>query len=426
MRRPQVGGLVQNAGALILSGAGSGAIGLVFWAAATHLTTAEFVGRTSAEIAILTLLAALAQLSFGATFERFIPVAGDQTRSFVVRAYVLCASVALLISLMYVLLGLGHSFLPSSFAWRLLFVVSVILWTIFSLQDSVLVGLRSARWVPVENILYSLAKLALLPLFIAMTPSQGIFVSWMFPVAFVIVVINWYLFKTRIPQHQLKSGSSEKLPSTRQLIILSGARYAMVLISTVTASITTLIVINRLGAIANAAYYIPAQIAGGATLVINGMMRSFVVEASTEPHNLGRYARTTLRTSVILLTPALVIGVVFAPQILEIFGRSYANQGTTLLRMMLLALPAAGVTYFYSAFAWLDQRVWWFAIRETASAVVFFAILLTLLGHFGILAIGIASLIESGVQGFFFLPNLIKRYRAAVHGSVVPGTSTSA
>jgi len=425
MSRPRFGGLVQNAAALIISGIGSGVIGLVFWAAATHLTTTQFVGRTSAEIAILTLLGALAQLSFGATFERFIPVAGDQTRRFVAGAYVLCAFVALLISAAYEMLGLGHNFIPPGFGWQLLFVVSVVLWTIFSLQDSVLVGLRATRWVPVENILYSLAKLALLPLFIAITASQGIFVVWMFPVVFAIVAVNWYLFTRRIPQHQLRSTWSEKLPSMRQLIALSGARYAMILVNIATASITTLIVINRLGALANAHYYIPAQIAGGATLVINGITRSFIVEASSEPDNLGHYARTTLRTTVALLTPALIIGIVFAPQILDIFGSGYASHGATLLRMMLLALPASAVTYFYSAFAWLDQRVWWFAIRETVSALMFFGVLLALLGHFGILAIGIASLIESGIQGFFFLPILVRRYRVAVRGNVAPGSGAS-
>jgi O-antigen/teichoic acid export membrane protein len=425
MSRFRDAGLVQNAGALVLSGAASGIIGLGFWGAAAHLTSATFVGRTSAEIAIMTLLAALAQLSFGATFERFIPVAGDQTRNFVVNAYALCAVTALVISVVYELIGLGHSFLPASFMWRLFFVASVILWTIFSLQDAVLVGLRSTRWVPLENIFYSFAKLAILPLFISVTASQGIFVAWVFPLAFLIIAVNWYLFRIRIPRHHLQGGSSGALPSMRKLLVLTGARYAMILINIATASITTLIVIDRLGAVANADYFIPAQIAGGATLVLNGLSRSFIVEAATEPDKIGRYARTTVRTGLVLLTPAIIVGVAFANQILDVFGHSYADHGTTLLRLMMLAIPASAVTYFYSSFAWIDQRLWWFAIRETSSAVVFFVVLLTFLGHFGILAIGIASLVESGVQGVFFLPKLMKRYRAAISGTVAPGASTT-
>jgi O-antigen/teichoic acid export membrane protein len=188
------------------------------------------------------------------------------------------------------------------------------------------------------------------------------------------------------------------------------------LVTVLTSSITTLVVIDRLGAVANAHYYIPAQISGGAVLALGAIMRSFLVEAASEPSALRHLVRTTLRATVVLILPAMVFGLVFAPQILDIFGRSYSDQGTTLLRMLLLSLPAIAITSFYATFAWLDRHVWWFAIREVVSAIIFFSVFLALLRHFGILAIGIGSLIESGVQGFFFLPILIKRYRLAVNG----------
>jgi O-antigen/teichoic acid export membrane protein len=179
-------------------------------------------------------------------------------------------------------------------------------------------------------------------------------------------------------------------------------------------TIVTLIVIDRLGAVASAQYYIPAQIAGGATLLLGSIMRSFVVEASSEPDKLRQFAKVTLRTTTVLLVPSVVIGVIVAPLLLGIFGHNYSQHGTTLLRMLLLSLPAIAVTTFYSSFAWIDKQVWWFAIRQVASALIFFGVMLALIGHFGILAIGIASLVESGVQGVFFLPILIRRYRQAV------------
>jgi O-antigen/teichoic acid export membrane protein len=412
--------------ALVVSGAGSAVIGLVFWGFATHLVSAATIGRTSAEIAAMTLLAQLSQLSFGSIFERFLPVAGDQTRAFVTRAYTVCVSVALIIAIAYVSSGLGHSFLATLFVWRALFVVAVILWTIFSLQDSVLVGLRATRWVPVENILYSLAKLALLPLLIIATASEGIFIAWLIPVVVMIIVVNWYLFRRRIPSHVALNLSSEGLPSTHELILLAGGQYASLILNVLSGSIVTLIVIDRLGAVTSAHYYIPAQIAGGASILLWSITRSFTVEASTEPDRLRHFARVTLRTMVVALVPTVVIGFIIAPELLGIFGRNYAAQGTTLLRMLLLALPAIAVTSFYCSFALLDKRVWLFAIREFASAVIFFAVFLALIGHFGILSIGIAAMVESGVQGIFFLPILIKRYRQAVDIPVAESGSTTA
>jgi O-antigen/teichoic acid export membrane protein len=411
MRRPKVGRLVQNAIALIISGAGSGAIGIVFWAVAAHSATAATIGRTSAEIAAMILLATLAQLSFGSSFERFLPVAGAKTKTFVKRAYVMCTTLGLVVAIAYVALGFSHSFIPKAFGWRALFVVAVVMWTVFSLQDSVLIGLRASKWVPVENILYSVVKLALIPAFIVASRSQGVLLAWIAPVAVMIIVVNWYLFRKRIPEHEATSTASEALPSVRELISLTGAQYATLLITIATSSIVTLVVINRLGAVASAHYYLPAQIMNGVALSIWSIDRSFLVEASTDRHDLRRHARSALRTGIFILGASIILGEILAPEILRIFGAGYAASGTTLLRLLLLGLPGTAVTAFYSSFAWIDRRVWILTVREVVATMVLFGLIFVFIGHFGILAIGIASAIESGVQGVLFLPILIKRYR---------------
>ena len=411
MRRPSVGSLMQNAVALIISGGGSAVVGVVFWGVAAHVGSTAVVGRTTAEIAAMTLLASLAQLSFGSSFERFLPIAGERTRSFVTRAYATCVSLALIIAIAYVSMGLGERFISPSFVWRALFVVAVVLWTIFALQDSVLVGLRATRWVPVENILYGLVKLAILPTFIMLSAREGIFIAWMTPVVVMVILVNWYLFVKRIPEHESLNPPSESLPSMRELVVLTGAQYASLLIGVLSSSVVILIVIQRLGAVANAYYYMPAQISSGVGLFLVSIDRSFLVEASSEPQNLRHHARVTLRAGIVVLVPSVVIGVIFAPEMLRIFGATYATHGTTLLRMLLLALPGSAITWFYASFAWIDRRVLWMVVRELVSTAVYFILIFTLIGHFGILAIGIASLVSSGLQGIFFLPILIRRYR---------------
>jgi O-antigen/teichoic acid export membrane protein len=407
----RAGRLVRNAVNLIISGAGSAAFGLAFWGVAAHVAQPKTIGRTSAELAAMTLLATLAQLSFGSTFERFLPVAGEQTRLMVTRAYVLCVSIALVLAIVYVTSGLAHTFLPTSFVWRALFVGAVVCWTIFALQDSVLVGLRATRWVPVENILYSIAKLALIPAFMLVTAQQDILLAWLTPVIPVLIVVNWYLFAKRIPEHMAMNSSSEKLPSIRLLISLTIAQYSTLLVTVLSGSVVTLIVIDRLGAVASAHYYLPAQIAGGVAAALWSIDRSFLVEASSEPDALRRHARVALRAGLVVLTASVVLGEILAPEILGVFGRTYAADGTTLLRMFLLSLPGSAITVFYSSFAWIDKRVWILTIREIVSSVVYFAVIFLLIGHFGILAIGIASLVQSGLQGILFLPLIIRRYR---------------
>ena len=79
--------------------------------------------------------------------------------------------------------------------------------------------------------------------------------------------------------------------------------------------------------------------------------------------------------------------------------------------MLLLSLPMSAVSIFYGAFAWLDRRVWWMSLRDLISGVIYFAVLFAMIGRHGILAIGYASLVTSALQGVFFLPVAIRRYR---------------
>jgi O-antigen/teichoic acid export membrane protein len=395
----------------MISAGGSAGLGVAFWAVAAHLATPAAVGRTSAEIAAMILLASLANLSFGTIFERFLPVAGTQTRGFILRAYAMCVVFAFVATSIYAFSGMARSFLPPSFLWRSLFILAVVLWTIFALQDSALIGLRASKWVPVENIIFALIKLALLPLLIATSPHQGIFLAWSAPVILTLIVVNWYLFTKRIPEHEATESPMESLPRAKELVLLAGAQYATLLFSVLTPSIVTLIVVERLGAVANAHYYLPALIAASVSIFLLSVFRSFVVEAASEPHRMRHHTNMAIGAMTTVLVPCVLVGVIFAPLILRLFGAGYAEHSTTLLRMLLLSLPLSAVSIFYSAFAWLDRHVWWMALRDLISAVIYFGIVFWLLGRIGIVSIGIASLVSSTLQGIFFLPISIRRYR---------------
>lgn len=424
-KRPRVGGLVENALALMFSSSGTALLGVAFWGIAAHIASPKTIGRASAEIAAMTLLATLAQLSFGPIFERFLPVAGNRTRTFVARAYAMSLSFALAAAIGYQVIGFGHKFIPSTRAGQALFVIAVVLWTIFILQDWVLTSLRATRWVPVENILFALAKLALLPVLVAITVTQGIFLAWTIPVVVAVVAVSRYLFRISIPAHEERNPSSESLPAARQIVLLAFAQYAQLLVSTFTTTFVPLIVIQRLGAVANAHYYLPALISTGVASLLWNLEASYLVEASSEPSALRHHANQTIFVAIAVLVPSITVGEIFAPDILRIFGATYSTHGTTLLRLLLLCLPGTAVTAFYSAFAWLDRRVWWLAGRQFVGAAIYFGLLFALIGHFGILAIGIALLCSTGLQGILFLPVSIRRYRGIGKSEIVQDSSGS-
>jgi O-antigen/teichoic acid export membrane protein len=363
------------------------------------------------ELSAMSLLAGLASLSLGSTFVRFLPVSGDQTRQLVARSYGACTSLALVLTVVYVAAGFGHRFLPTALGWRALFVVVVVFWVIFVLQDAALTGLRATKWVPVENTLFGLAKLALLPLFVILFPKQGIFLAWSAPVFFAVALVTRYLFRTRIPEHEAANRGRSLLPSGKEIASILAAQSATELVAITSGLLMPLIVISRLGASANGHFYLPWTITVSLSLLISNVLSSFLVEAAHDPRTMRLHVDRTVRLTLLILVPGVTVGVTLAPYMLRIFGATYAEHGVTLLRLLFLAVPGSAVTSFFTSFLWLERRMLVLTCRQVADAVVFLGATLLLIGHFGLLAVGIASLVTEALQAVIFLPGAIGRYR---------------
>ncbi len=207
----------------------------------------------------------------------------------------------------------------------------------------------------------------------------------------------------------------DKLPSNRRLIGLAGAQYTTLLTSVALTSVASLVIIDKLGATVNAYYFIAAQLAWGPSLLADGLGRSFLVELSHQSHRARHHSHVAFGALSALIVPSMVGGYFLAPGLLGLFGHAYAVHATTLMRLMLLSLPGYGVNVVFAVYAWYDQRVWQLALRQGVTLVIFLGLLLTLVSHVGILAVGWASVISTGVQAIFVLPSTIRRYRILVH-----------
>ena len=407
--------LVSNARALMASSMGSSGIGIFFWVVAAHLASVESIGRALAEPSAMSLLASLATLSMGSTFIRLLPVSGDRTRQFVARSHGACTSLALVLALVYVAVGLGRRFLPTGIAWHVLFGVVVTFWVVFALQDAALTGLRATKWVPVENLLFGFAKLALLPLFMVLIPREGIFLVWSAPVFFAVALVTRYLFGTRIPAYESVSRDRSFLPSGREIASTLAAQGAAELVTIASVMLMPLIVISRLGASANGLSYLAWTIEGSFAVLLSNVLSSFLVDAAHDPSMIRLHVDPAVRLALLILVPGVAVAVALAPCLFRIFGATYAVRGTTLLRLLLLALPGTAVTGFFTSLLWLERRMLMLTCRQLANRTIFLGTTLLLVGHFGLLAVGIASLVTEALQTVISLPGAIDRYRLA-HG----------
>jgi O-antigen/teichoic acid export membrane protein len=389
--------LYRNGYALVFSSATTSALGVLYWALAARKYTTDAVGLNSAVMSAMMFLANVSQLNMVNALNRFVPSAGRATRRLVVYAYLISLLMALAVSLIFIL-GVNAwapalSFLRSSPLFILWFTLATMAWCIFVLQDSVLTGLRQATWVPIENVFFALAKIALLIGLAKALPQYGVFASWTMPLVAILLLVNLLIFLRLIPQH-VRATENQAVPIVpAQIVKYVAGDYLGSLVWMASTSLLPILVLERVGATANAYFYLSWTIAYSLYLVSRNMGMSLIAEAATDPEKLDSYSyRVFIQTSR-LLVPVIAIVVLGAPHILRIFGHDYATEGTALLRLLCLSALPNIVTSLYVDVARVQRRMTAIVLVFTSLCILVLTLSYFLLEVYGITGVGIAWLL---------------------------------
>jgi O-antigen/teichoic acid export membrane protein len=416
--RPAPTPLLRNAYALMAGSALTAVLGLGYWVLAARRYPTEEVGRGSATIATMTWLSTIAVLNVPGSLTRYLPRAGRQAARLVRSAYLLSAAIAGLTSLVF-LLGVGvwapgFGFLRASPAMAAWFSAATVAWCLFTLQDCVLTGLRRAIWVPVENVAFGVAKMGLLVALAAAAPGAGIFASWTIPMAAMVVPMNLLIFRVLLPRHGRVSSPGEPQPIRyREVgVFLAGDSVGTMAGFAATAFLPVLVV-SRFGPAVNAYFYVAWTTSVVLNLLAVNMAMSLTVEGSRDASELGAHLRVAVQRLGRLLVPAVAAGVALAPVALAMFGAAYAQAGTTLLRLLLLAAIPRAVVELHLGVVRAQGRSRPLALVQGAQAALFLVLVLTLLGRAGIAGIGWAYLLSNLAVAVPLLPRLAAALRGA-------------
>ena len=387
-------------------------LGVAFWALAAHVYSARIVGLNAAAISAMTLVSGACSLGLSAVLVRYLPVAGAATRKLVAGTYGLTVTLSL---------GLGAAVALASSVWspRLAFLggggwligftVATAAATVFTLQDSALTGLRAAKWVPLENSLYSLAKLILLLGLAGALPGSGPFVAWNSPVVPAIVLINYLIFRRLIPA-QRSTGSLDR----RKVLAMAAGNYGGNLFSLAGTLYLPILVANLTSAEKAAYFYVPWLISLSLQLVAVNVMTSLTVEAALDMPRLSELVRQAFAHSMRLVLPVVALAAIAAPWVLLVFGSAYADAGTSLLRWLAIgAIPNVIVSVGVSV-ARIKHRGWVVVAAQGGNSVIVVALSAVLLPSQGIATVGIAwtasqTLIAVLMLGSILRPLLLPR-----------------
>jgi O-antigen/teichoic acid export membrane protein len=407
--------LFRNAYALMLNTGATGLLGVVYWLLAARYYPAVDVGRASAAYSAMNLVSGLAAANIAGAITRFVPQSGHRTAAFVLRTYLLSSVASVLFAVLFLLTishwGASYAELRGMIP-AVCFVVCVVAWGIFTLQDGVLIGLRSAIWVPIENGTFGVVKIVLLLAYAAALPSLGIYISWMLPVILSLPLVNLLIFGKLIPEHQLLIGD-RRPPTVRQIGRFLVGDYAGALCVLAISNLVPIAVAIYVGPRLNAYFYMAWTIGGMLFLIAMSMARSLTVEGALDSGTLAANCRLALRHSMLLLAPVAALTALLAPVILGLFGGGYASYGVPILQLLAIATLPKTLTEVYLGALRAQSRAKLIAVIQIARCVLVLGLAVALIGTIGMVGAAVAVLVAESVIAIAIVPGLRRIMSAA-------------
>lgn len=404
--------LYRNAYALILSSASTSGLGLVYWVLAARYYDAKTVGLNSALISVMLFLSAIAQLNLGGMLLRFVPQAGTSLGRLVGFSYLASVVAAILVGIGFVL-GLNIwsptlKVLTQDYVLLIWFLVALVTWSIFTLQDSALTALRKTMVVPAENGLYAVAKIVLLIVFGVTFPAHGIFASWTIPVWFALVPINLLIFRQYIPAQIRRDMDERVFASTSKVVKYTISNFVGAIFYQATTTLLPVIVADRSGVTANAYFYLPWTITVSLQMIALNMSASFTVEVAHDASKLRTYCRRVLMHNLKILVPIALILLFGAPYILALFGPEYAAQGSDLLRLLGLSVIPYSVISLFVGLARAQNRVNRIALVQSLRCIIVLTLSFLILPILHLTGVGIVWLVsETLIGGLVFATQIL-------------------
>jgi O-antigen/teichoic acid export membrane protein len=419
LRKQLADPLYRNGYALVANTGATGISGLIYWVLVARLYPTEVVGRATAAYAAMNLLAGFTALNFNGALTRFLPQAGRHTGKLIKHSYLVSGVASVLVTIPFLLSihlwGPSYSELGNPIT-GLFFIGCVVCWAIFTLQDSVLAGMRSAHWVLLENTVFGIAKVVLLILFASHFVHIGIYLSWMVPCVLTVPLINALIFSRLVPRHTAATIDVEP-PTNRQIGRFLAGDYSGAMFLLATSNLVPVLVAAMISDVKNTAYFYMAWLVGGILdLVAVNMAISLTVEGSFDTSSLADHCRRALKKIGLLIVPAAGLIALLAPWGLGLFGPGYAREGAPILQLLALATLPKTLTEVYLGALRAQSRTRMVAIVQGIRATIMLGLTVWLVETMGLIGAGVAAVVTQVVVAAMISPALWR----VLHGDRAP------
>ena len=278
-------------------------------------------------------------------------------------------------------------------------VLAVAATAIFTIEDNVLVALRRAIWVPVENGAFGVAKIIALFVLAPIGTAFALFSAWMIPLILVIPVISAMLFFRFLPAASSPRHMVHLEPKTRSEIIRFTVGDATGGLFTQTWTyLLPILVTASLGASANALFYTSFLFSSTIDQVAANYASPLTVEGAHDPDKIAILIRQALRRIFAIILPTVGALVIISPLLLHVFGDKYVSAAPLLDMLLIACLPKAVSTVYYACCR-VQRKTHKSAIIQAYVCTATLCAVALLAHPFGLIGVGLAIVVVQSSAG---------------------------
>jgi O-antigen/teichoic acid export membrane protein len=391
-------------------------LGFVFWWVAARSFPPQIVGIGATAISAMTLLANLSVLGAGTTLIRELPRRRSIAGSLIVTGLFTVGLAGIVLGVIGALcmqfISPGLSIISANIINVALFAVGVCLTTIASLADQVHTALLEGQMQFVRNVIFSVVKLLALiaaSSWLSVRFSMNIFVCWVFGIIVSLILIAGVdVVRGRIKLAHLPR---PELRLARGLAKTALGHHVLNLEMLIPSLAMPVIVTAVLTPTATAYFYTAQNITAFISYAPFALAVSLYAVGAASPSALGSKVRFTLTLAMLLGVVANLFLVVGAQPILALFGKTYADQAATTMRLLALTVFPLIIKDHYVAIRRIQGRV------AGAAAVMFLGtiseIVLAAIGGqlLGLNGVAIGWMVALCVEAIFVAPELLQMLR---------------
>lgn len=331
--------LLKNSINLMLSAGVTAIFGFVFWTLIARSFSAESVGLATTLLSMCSLISLLGLVGFDTVFIRFLPNSKQQSEQInngMITSAVVSAVIAGIFCVIIPFVSPKLGFVDRNAMFVLDFVVVSVLTTWNTLTNAALIAFRRTSLVVIINILFSALKMSL-PFLIHHGGPMTIFVftgaaQLLNVILSVLAMMHYFHYRPALKLH---------VSLLKEIRKYGLAVYLGQILNLLPDSFLPIIVVNELGAVAAAYFYIAMTIANLLYTVSFSTAQALLAEAAYDRRHVLEHLRRGLKFSSLLLVPMIAVVFIFCPYILSLFGHQYSVGSVGVLR--LLSLSGLGV-----------------------------------------------------------------------------------